>query len=277
MSNPAESDSVTPSAEPTDPLHVTVLSDEGPPLIFCHGLFGQGRNWTTIGKAFTETHSVVLVDLPNHGQSPWTETVDLAADADRLVAQFADTGPVTLVGHSMGGKVAMLAALRHPDWVERLVVVDIAPVTYGPSEEFSGYIEGMLALDTAALESRGDADVALQEAVPSDFVRGFLLQSLRRTSEGWRWRLNLPVLRDRLENVSDWPAEWSDHEEYPGQVLWIAGGDSGYVKDEYAPAMEALFPRVRRVSIKGGGHYVHSQLPDVFTEVLRRFLESPVR
>ncbi|MBE7323644.1 alpha/beta fold hydrolase [Nocardioides sp. Y6] len=258
-------------------LHTTVLSEQGPPLVFCHGLFGQGRNWSTIGKALAQDHAVTLVDLPNHGRSPWTPTVDLEADADRLVAQLGDGPPLTLVGHSMGGKVAMLAALRHPERVERLVVVDIAPVSYGHLDEFTGYIDGMLALDTDALSNRGDADEALREAVPSDFVRGFLLQSLRRTDEGWRWQLNLPVLRERLQDVSGWPASWSEHEPYPGQVLWIAGADSGYVKDEYAPAMEALFPRVRRVTIKGGGHYVHSQQPEVFVEVLRRFLDSPVR
>lgn len=259
------------------PLHTTVISENGPALVFCHGLFGQGRNWTAIGKKFTDDHAVVLVDLPNHGQSPWTDTVDLVADADRLVAQVADSGPVTLVGHSMGGKVAMLAALRHPESIERLVVVDIAPVSYGSLDEFTGYIDGMLALDREAIRNRADADAALKDAVRSDFVRGFLLQSLRRTEDGWRWQLNLPVLRERLDRVSGWSDEWSEHEPYPGQVLWIAGGDSDYVTDEYAPAMEALFPRVRRVTIKGGGHYVHSQRPDVFAEVMRRFLDSRVR
>lgn len=255
-------------------LHTTQLSDEGPALVFCHGLFGQGRNWTAIAKQFTHDHTVLLVDLPNHGQSPWTETVDLLADADLLAAQLADLAPVTLVGHSMGGKVAMLTALRHPEVVARLVVVDIAPVTYRHMDEFTGYIDGMLDLDLAALGNRAEADEALRPAVPSDFVRGFLLQNLRRTSDGWRWQANLQGLRERLDGVGGWPAEWSEHAPYEGPVLWIAGGDSGYVKDEYAPAMEALFPRVRRVTIKNAGHYAHSQRPEVFVEVLRRFLDA---
>lgn len=261
-------------------LHTTTLSEEGPGLVFCHGLFGQGRNWTAIAKQFTQTHAVTLVDLPNHGQSPWTDTVDLMADADHLAAQLGQElggRPVTLVGHSMGGKVAMLTALRHPELVERLVVVDIAPVSYGHMDEFTGYIDGMLGLDLDSISNRSEADAGLKEAVPSDFVRGFLLQNLKRTSDGWRWQANLRGLRERLEGVGGWPAEWSEHEPYEGPVLWIAGDDSGYVKDEYAPAMEALFPRVRRVTIKGGGHYVHSQQPDVFVEVLRRFLDRPLR
>lgn len=255
-------------------LHTTLLSEEGPTLVFCHGLFGQGRNWTAIGKKFTDTHAVMLVDLPNHGQSPWTDTVDLVADADRLAKQLAGRAPVTLVGHSMGGKVAMLTALRHPEVVAKLVVVDIAPVEYSHLGEFTGYIDGMLAVDTDAVRNRSDADAALREAVPSDFTRGFLLQNLKRTSDGWRWQLNLKGLRERLEEVGGWPAEWSSLEPYEGPVLWIAGGDSGYVKDEYLPAMEALFPRVRRVTIKNAGHWVHSQQPDVFVEVLRRFVDA---
>lgn len=255
-------------------LHTTRLSDEGPELVFCHGLFGQGRNWTAIGKKFTDTHAVTLVDLPNHGQSPWTDTVDLVADADRLAAQLAERGPATLVGHSMGGKVAMLTALRHPEVVERLVVVDIAPVPYDHLDEFAGYIDGMLALDLTKIRNRADADAALVGTVPTDFVRGFLLQNLKRSDDGWRWQVNLAALRERLDGVSGWPPEWSQETAYEGPVLWIAGGDSHYVKDEYAPAMEALFPRVRRVTIKNAGHWVHSQQPEVFVEVLRRFLTA---
>ena len=258
-------------------LHTTRLSDEGPDLVFCHGLFGQGRNWTAIGKKFTHDHAVLLVDLPNHGQSPWTDAVDLVADADRLASQLQGHGPVTLVGHSMGGKVAMLTALRHPELVERLVVVDIAPVSYRHMDEFIRYIDGMQALDLASLRNRNDADEALREAVPSDFVRGFLLQNLKRDGDGWRWQANLSALRARLDEVGGWPTEWSDSEPYAGPVLWIAGADSHYVKDEYVPAMEALFPRVRKVTVKNAGHYLHTQQPEVFVEVLRRFLDAPAR
>jgi pimeloyl-ACP methyl ester carboxylesterase len=255
-------------------LHTTRLSEEGPELVFCHGLFGQGRNWTAIGKKFTHDHAVLLVDLPNHGLSPWTNSVDLVADADRLAAQIADRGPVTLVGHSMGGKVAMLLALRHPDLVERLVIVDIAPVPYAHMDEFTGYIDGMLGMDLDAVRSRADADEALKAAVPSTFVRGFLLQNLKRDGDGWRWQANLDALRDRLDGVGEWPAAWSDAPPFPGPVLWISGADSHYVQDEYVPAMEALFPRVRRVNVKNAGHYPHTQQPDVFVEVLRRFVDA---
>lgn len=256
-------------------LNVTVLSEEGPPLVFCHGLFGQGRNWTAIGKQFAQDHSVHLVDLPNHGQSPWTDGVDLAADADRLATELEGLGPVTLVGHSMGGKVAMLVALRHPELVSRLVAVDISPVAYQHMEEFSGYINAMAELDLSSITRRSEADELLEPAVRSRTVRGFLLQNLRRDpEEGWRWQLNLAALGSHLADVGGWEDEWSSLEPYEGPVLWVAGANSHYVTEEYAPAMEALFPRVRRVTVKQAGHWVHSEQPEVFTEVLRVFLDA---
>lgn len=256
-------------------LHVTVLSEDGPPLVFCHGLFGQGRNWTAIGKQFTETYSVRLVDLPNHGQSPWTDGVDLVADADRLAAALDGLGPVTLVGHSMGGKVAMLTALRHPELVARLVAVDISPVAYDHMEEFSGYIDAMADLDLSTIDRRSEADEALAPAVRSRTVRGFLLQNLKRDPEqGWRWQLNLAALGSHLGAVGGWDTEWSSYTPYDGPVLWIGGANSHYVKEEYVPAMEALFPRVRRVTVKQAGHWVHSEQPEVFVQVLKVFLDA---
>ena len=250
--------------------------------MFCHGLFGQGRNWTAIGKALAEDHRVVLVDMPDHGRSAWSERFDYLAAADQVAGLLeagadGDDDPVALVGHSMGGKIAMLVALRHPALVERLVVVDVAPVPYDHASEFDGYITAMLALDLAALDNRGAADAALTEAVPDPSVRGFLLQNLRHEAGGWRWQPNLAVLGRDLDAITGWPVEaltgpLSTVAPYPGPVLWVGGGDSHYVREEYAAAMGALFPHHRRVTIKGAGHWVHSQQPAVFTEVLRRFL-----
>ncbi|GEK81680.1 alpha/beta fold hydrolase [Agrococcus baldri] len=254
-------------------LHTTTLGEQGSPVVFCHGLFGQGKNWTQIGKALSASHRVTLVDMPDHGQSPWTERLDYEAMADAVAGVIDE--PVTLVGHSMGGKAAMLAALRHPEKVERLVVVDVSPVEYRSAEEFKGFIDGMLGIDLGAIESRGDADAALAEAVPDAGIRGFLLQSLRRETAadggGWRWLPNLEMLRRDLPVLRGFP---ETDAVYEGPVLWIGGSDSGYVRDEFAPAMEARFPRVRRVTVKGAGHWVHSEQPKVFTEVLSRFLDD---
>lgn len=255
-------------------LHTTTLGEAGPPVVFCHGLFGQGRNWTQIGKALASEHRVTLVDMPDHGQSAWTERLDYVEMAD-AVAGIIDE-PAALVGHSMGGKAAMLAALRHPEKVERLVVVDVSPVQYRSADEFRGFIDAMLAIDLTQLGSRGDADAALAEAVPNPGIRGFLLQSLRReaTPDGgsaWRWLPNLEVLRRDLDVLRGFP---ETDAVYEGPVLWIGGADSGYVRDEFRDAMEARFPNVRRVTVKGAGHWVHSEQPAVVTGLLERFLDD---
>ncbi len=181
--------------------------------------------------------------------------------------------PVTLVGHSMGGKTAMVLALEHPGLVDRLCVVDVAPVAYQHASEFVGYIDAMLGIDLATLSDRAQADAALREAVPDDVVRGFLLQNLRREGDTWRWQPNLELLRDEIDEIGGWPGAALDGTpSYDGPVLWVGGSESGYVLSDYAAAMERYFPRVRRVTVKGAGHWVHSEQPAIFLEVLRRFV-----
>jgi pimeloyl-ACP methyl ester carboxylesterase len=264
------------------------VGEAGPRVVFVHGLFGQGKNWTTIAKGLADGHRVTLIDLPNHGHSPWTDRVDYLDMAEMVATELEQFGePVTLVGHSMGGKVAMQLALHRPELLRALVVVDVAPVAYPPTggrtddpdEEaspFADYIAAMRALDLDALETRGDADAALQSAVPSRMVRSFLLQSLVRegvgANGGWRWRLNLELLERDLGDLRDFPAP-PHGATFDGPVLWIAGADSTYVLDEDRPHMDALFPATRLVSIKKAGHWVHSEQPEVFLETLRRFLD----
>jgi pimeloyl-ACP methyl ester carboxylesterase len=260
-------------------LNTTVLGESGSAVVFCHGLFGQGKNWTAIGKALAGEHRAVLVDMPDHGQSPRSEAFDYVGYADRVVdllaADFGADDPVALVGHSMGGKVAMLVALRRPELVERLVVVDVAPVAYDHASEFDGYIRAMKAIDLGALERRSQADQALQDAVPDPVVRGFLLQSLRREGDEWRWLLNLDLLGRDLDLITGWPADrLAGLAAYDGLVLWVGGADSRYVAQEHVEAMDHLFPRNRRVTVKGAGHWVHSEQPEIFVEVLRRFLDQ---
>ena len=256
-------------------LHTTTLEGPGRPVVFCHGLFGQGRNFTAIGRALTERHRVVLVDLPDHGRSPWSQRFDYLAAADQVAALLSDDEPAALVGHSMGGKVSMLVALRHPELVERLVVVDVSPVPYDHAAEFEGYIAAMSAIELSTLASRADADAELAEAVPDPTVRGFLLQSLRREGDSWRWALNLELLGRDLDTITGWPeAALAGTAPYQGPVLWVGGADSPYVRPDYVEAMDRWFPRNRRVTIKDAGHWVHSQQPQVFGEVLERFLDQ---
>lgn len=255
-------------------LHTTTIGEHGSPIVFLHGLFGQGRNWTQIAKAFAADHRSVLVDLPHHGRSPWAEHFDFLEIADQVAAELEADGPVTLVGHSLGGKVAMVLALRHRELVERLCVVDVSPVAYRTGDEFAGYIQAMQGLDLAALEQRSDAEEALEAAVPNTTVRGFLLQNLRREGESWRWQVNLDVLGEELAELTDWPEDQlSGSSPYDGPVLWVAGARSDYVREEYAEAMDRWFPNNRRVTLKNAGHWVHSEQPEVFVEVLRQFVD----
>jgi pimeloyl-ACP methyl ester carboxylesterase len=259
-------------------LNTVELGTTGSRVVFCHGLFGQGRNFTAIGKALADRYRVTLVDLPDHGQSPWSERFDYLAAADQVAELLDPADPVALVGHSMGGKISMLTALRHPELVERLVVVDVSPVAYDHATEFAGYIAAMRAIDLDTLESRGQADAQLRTAVPDPTVRGFLLQSLRRERDRWRWHLNLELLGRDLDRITDWPeAALAGTAPYDGPVLWVGGADSHYVRPEYLAAMGRWFPRNRRVTIKGAGHWVHSEQPEVFVEVLRRFLDQKVK
>jgi len=255
-------------------LHATSIGDRGSRVVFLHGLFGQGKNWTQIAKALVPDHRTLLVDLPHHGRSAWHEDFDFVEIADQVAGLLSADDPVALVGHSMGGKVAMLLALRHPEVVARLCVVDVSPVVYEGARDFAGYIDAMQAIDLGSLERRTDADEALQDAVPSATVRGFLLQNLRREGDSWRWQVNLDVLGEDLAEVGGWPEERLDGlAPYAGPVLWIAGARSDYVLDEYAPAMDRWFPHNRRVTIKNAGHWVHSEQPEVFVQVLRQFLQ----
>jgi len=255
-------------------IHSSLLGEHGSPLAFCHGLFGQGRNWTQIAKELASEHRVLLLDMPNHGRSSWTERFDYLEMADSVAGELQALAPVTLVGHSMGGKVAMALALRRPELVARLAVVDVSPVTYPSGREFVSYIETMRGLDLGALERRDQADEALRDTVPNPTVRSFLLQNLRREGDGWQWQLNLDLLGESMSQLVGWPGERLGEASYDGPVLWIGGTESDYVGDEHAAEMDRRFPRNRRVMVKSAGHWVHSEQPQVFLEVLRRFLQS---
>ncbi len=270
-------------------LHARTLGEAGPRVVFVHGLFGQGKNWTTIAKGLADGHRVTLLDLPNHGRSPWTDRVDYVDMAELLAAELERFGePVTLVGHSMGGKVAMTLALRRPELLRALVVVDIAPVEYplqgGRTDDedeeaspFGAFIAAMKAMDLDALETREDADEALRSAVPSAMVRGFLLQSLVReglgSGGGWRWRLNLDLLERDLGELRRFPDPLAGA-TFEGPVLWIAGATSHYVLPQDRARMDELFPATRLVKVKNAGHWVHSEQPEVFLTTLRLFLEG---
>lgn len=271
---------------PAPSLHTLSVGTAGPRVAFLHGLFGQGRNWSQVAKALAgpggDGARSTLVDLPDHGRSPWSEEFSFAAYADAVAATLrrvdADARWM-VVGHSLGGKTAMLLALRHPELVARLVVVDIAPRSYGSLDRFSTYIAEMERLPLGELTSRGDAEARFEESNPG--VKSFLLQNLRRDGDTWRWQANLGLFAaDAAKGtgslIADWPDAAGELAPYEDPVLWVAGSESQYVGDEDLPTMQALFPKVRQLTVKGASHWVHTDAPEVVVEALRRFVRPLV-
>jgi len=254
-------------------LYTELVGTGRPRFAFLHGLFGRGRNFTGVAHALSEAgQGSVLFDLPNHGRSPWTERFDYremaAAVAAEISERLGSSAELILVGHSMGGKVAMLTALEHPDLVSGLVVVDIAPGRSEVVDTFTPLVAAMRSLDLSALESRAEAEELLGVRVRDPQVRQFLLQNLRRKG-GWHWQHNLGLLGTSLAAIGDWPPVTTP--PYAGPVLWLAGERSDYVRDEHDADMARLFPNVAKVVVPGAGHWLHADAPEAFLSELLGF------
>lgn len=255
----------------SEQLHSLVVGSGEHPVVFLHGLFGQGKNFGSIATALSDVATSHLVDLPNHGRSPWTETFTLdnqaAVVADWLRERFDH--PVPLVGHSLGGKIAMRAALRAPDLVEKLMVVDISPARNVEAAQFVNLVAALRQLDLEQVRSRTQADGELEELIPDQTVRRFLLQNLHHKKDVWFWLPNLDLLADSLHTIGGWaPIDG----EFDGPVVWLAGGRSPYIRPEHVAPMQALFPRVRQVTLKNAGHWVHADEPAAFATIVRMLL-----
>jgi pimeloyl-ACP methyl ester carboxylesterase len=247
-------------------LHSQVLGS-GPPLVVLHGLFGAGENLRSIAKPLSSSWEVHLVDLPNHGYSHHTERCDYLTMSNEVIDYIRSlSGAVGLLGHSMGGKVAMAVALREAERVSRLVCLDIAPRPYAPSHV--ELMDALIDLDLAELESRSDADRKLSEAIPSRTVRSFLLKNLVHEDDEFRWKLNLTVLRRDYDHILDWPDAAFEGLSYGNPVLFLAGERSDYLKPERdRETIAEWFPDAELQTIKKAGHWIHV---DAYEEVLER-------
>lgn len=231
-----------------------------PTLLIAHGLFGSGRNWGVIAKRLADRFHVVCPDMRNHGDSPWQDSQSYADMADDLAGLL--DGPSYVVGHSMGGKAAMMLALQRPDLVKRLVVADIAPVSYTHSQ--SHHIAAMRGVDLSRVERRSDAGATLDPE-----VRDFLLQSLDIKSKSWK--LNLDVLEAEMPLIIGFP-EISG--TYGGPTLFLSGSKSDYVLPEHRAGIKALFPKARFAKIPDAGHWLHAQKPREFEAAVATFLTA---
>lgn len=261
-------------SDPAGRIHTEVVEGGPRRVVFMHGLMGRGKNFTRIARGLTETTTSLLVDLPNHGASCWTDSFDYAEIAD-LVAEelrrdFCTTEPAVILGHSMGGKVAMLLALRHPDLVAGLIVEDIAP-TNSSTSEFEHLLGTLLKIDVDNLKSRTDAHAEIKADIDDDNVRGFLLQNLGRDGAGgFSWDPNLRMLFEYLPTIVGFPEINETFEDHP--VLWVKGEHSDYINDESSDVMRELFPMTRKVQIRDAGHWIHSEQPEKFIETIDYYI-----
>ncbi|MGQ9366055.1 alpha/beta fold hydrolase [Azospirillum sp. A39] len=242
----------------------------GTPLLVLHGLFGSARNWQSIARQLGERHHVYALDLRNHGGSPWSDVMDYPAMAADLLRFLDDRGfaRAAVVGHSMGGKAAMTLALQHPQRVERLVVVDIAPVAY--THTHAPYVAAMKAADLQGCSRRSEVDAQLADAVPDPALRAFLMQNLVQEHGRFRWRLNLDALAAGMTELIGFPDLGAAR--YDGPTLFVGGSRSDYITPDTAPAIAAAFPAARTAMLPDAGHWLHAERPEAFTAILEGFL-----
>jgi esterase len=242
----------------------------GEPLLIIHGLFGSGRNWATLAKRFSETHRVFLLDMRNHGQSPWSDDMSYAAMAGDILAfvNQLQLPKVSIVAHSMGGKAAMSFVLNQPERVNKLVAVDIAPVSY--HVKLGDYITAMKQLDLSGTLSRSQMQTALDVVTGSSGISQFLLSSLQREGPAYRWRMNLDILDITLNSeISGFP----HHDTaWTGPALFLSGETSAYIRDKHLPEISRLFPNAQILPVANAGHWLHSEQPDQTFTAISQFL-----
>ncbi len=246
-----------------------VEAGAGDPVVLLHGLFGSAQNWGTIQKRLAARYRVIALDLRNHGASPHAAAMDypvMAADVAETLAALG-AAPAAVIGHSMGGKVAMALALSGPELVSRLVVADIAPVAYPPS--LRGYVAAMQDLPLRPGLTRREADAALSGAVPEPGIRAFLLQSLRFGADPPAWRLGLEEIAAAMPVIEGF---FEPAAQYDGPTLFLGGERSSYIRPEYHTRIRALFPAARFATVPGAGHWVHAENPEGFLELAEAFL-----
>ena len=245
-------------------------SGQGQPLILLHGIFGSSDNWMTQAKMLSTRYHTYSLDMRNHGHSPHDDEFDypvMAADVLDVIDAHQIQDPV-LIGHSMGGKVAMNFALAYPDRLQKLIVVDIAPREY----DMKHYVilEGLKAVPIDRITSRTEADEALAAHVGEPDVRQFLLKNLQRKPDGgFKWKLNLPVIDVNLDKIGR-DLEFKGTFDKP--TLFVRGARSGYVKDDDIPRIREVFPNAE-IETMDTGHWVPAEKPREFVELVDRWLQ----
>ncbi len=243
---------------------------EGFPLIILHGLFGTADNWNTLGKSYGNFFTTYLVDQRNHGQSfhsdEWNYQVMVEDLKNLMDAEGIEKAHI--MGHSMGGKTAMLFAITYPERVEKLIISDIAPRYYSPHHQ--QIIAGLKAVDLGTVQSRKEAEQALFSVIDDQGTGMFLLKNLYWKSEGQlAWRFNLDAIVANINNVGE---EIPKNAHYSGETLFVRGGNSGYIKERDEEDIRRIFSNVHIVTIENAGHWVHAEKPQEYVDVTLEFL-----
>ena len=250
-------------------LHSQIFG-EGSPFVILHGFLGMSDNWKTVGKKIAdEGYEVHIIDQRNHGKSPHTDDFSYELMAEDLVNYCQDKGlkEIILMGHSMGGKTAMLAACENEGLVSKLIVVDIAPKHYAPHHQ--QILSGLTKISEANLESRGDAEDLLAEFINDKGIRLFLLKNLGRSKSGYELKLNLSSLKKNVENVGK---ALPDGAKFEGDTLFINGKRSHYILPADELTISHHFPNNKIVGIEDAGHWVHAEKMDEFFEAVMDFV-----
>ena len=242
----------------------------GPPLVILHGLFGSADNWYSISRELDKEFTMYLVDQRNHGDSPHAEEWNYEVMAADLLELLDDEGldKVFLMGHSMGGKVAMNFAVNHPERVERLIVADISPRYYPVHHEV--ILDGLQSINLPEIQSRKEADDELAASIPDFGTRQFLLKSLGRNSDGFYWKINLPVIVAHIEEVGK---ALEEDAIYKGKTLFLAGAKSTYIQEKDMESILTHFPKYQLKTISDAGHWLHAEQPKAVVEEIRSFLK----
>ena len=245
----------------------------GQPVIILHGLFGQSDNWVTVGRRIADQFHVFIPDQRNHGQSPHTTIHSFPAMADDLaefIEEHAIENPI-LIGHSMGGKVAMTYALENPGKVKKLVIIDISPRKYPERTTHTQVISEMMSIDLENIATRTEVEKILDSRISDTRIKMFILKNLYYKIHGkLAWRLNLEAINQSMDLLFD---GISSENTYTGPTLFIRGGKSDYVPDADIPLIKSMFPEAVIKTISGATHWVHADAPEELCYLLSGFLE----
>lgn len=242
------------------------------PVVLLHGLFGKQDNLGLLKQALQLQHPVITVDLRNHGLSEWHAAMNYQVMSDDILNLLNELNQpkVHLLGHSMGGKVAMAVALQAPDRVASLCVVDIAPVTYTESRH-TNVFKALNAVADAQLTSRKEAEQLMSDYLTEPSVCQFLLKSFTN-AQPTHWQFNLHILQQHYADIMGWPFSAPQH--YSGPVLFIKSGASDYLQTEHQPVIAQHFPNASAKIIPGCGHWLHAEKPLLFNGIVERFLQQ---